>query len=256
MMTGCGSFFRILFRLLVFLIPGVVLGSDPGIERLDYRLKWGLFTVGTVRLESEHPGAAAAGDSVRYTLEAQTNRWMDRFLKARTFIRSAYDPTRQRSLDYQRVESDGPVPEVHETLFDWGAGNVRYSKDGDRRVPLEIGDRAEDPLSIVHTVRYQGLVAGDVYSIPVTDGKAFAYAAIRVVDGGKVRTPAGRYDTLEVIADLGDVRGVFARPEGALIHVWITREPPWTPVKLRSRIALGSFTAELTSAEFVPVMQP
>lgn len=255
-MTGCGSFFHNFFRFLVFLSPWVVLGSDSAIERLDYRLKWGLFTVGTVRLEGEDPRAAAEGDTVRYTLAARTNRWMDRFLKARTFIRSTYDPTRQRSLGYKRVESDGPVPEVHETLFDWGAGEVRYSKNGDRRVPLEIGDRAEDPLSIVHTVRYQGPAVGDVYSIPVTDGKAFTFAAIRVVDGGRVRTPAGRFDTLEVIADLGDVRGVFARPEGALIHVWITRDPPWTPVKLRSRIALGSFTAELTSVEFVPAMQP
>lgn len=215
------------------------------VEWSEYRLRWGIFAVGSVRMEL-WDGVDGDHGKVEMRLWARTNSWMDRFLKARTEIRCRYDVEAERSLHYQRIERDGVNPEVNETLFDWERGEAKFSKNGDERVPLQIGERAEDPLSIVHAVRRRQPVAGQVYSIPVTDGKALATARIEIRDGGRVRTPAGRFETLEAIADLGDVRGVFARPDGALIRVWVTKDPPHLPVQLQSRIALGRFTAELT----------
>ncbi len=181
-------------------------------------------------------------------MDASTNPWMDRFLKARTAIRSTYDQTEGRSLHYERVERGGDTPDVNETLFDWARGEARFSKNGDERLPVQVGEFSEDPLSIVQAVRDRSPKVGDVFSIPVTDGKAFTHATVRILDGGRVRTPAGKFETLEAVAEMGDVRGVFARPDGAVIRVWITRDPPFLPVKLQSRIALGSFVAELVDA--------
>lgn len=231
----------------LFLLAGSLLGGDElsgeVIERAEYQLRWGLFSVGTVVMEMREGGEP--GEEV-YFMRAETNSWMDRFLKARTMIWSTYDREAERSLHFRREERDKPVPDVNEAKFDWETGTVRFVKNGEVRLPVGIREGTQDPLSVVFAARREKLAAGRTFTLPVTDGKTFAVADFRVRDGGKRANGTGdRVETFEVVVDMKDVRGVFARPDGALIRVWVEQEPPHLPVRLKSEIVLGSFVAEI-----------
>ena len=48
---------------------------------------------------------------------------------------------------------------------------------------------------------------------------------------------------------LKDVGGVFEKTRGAGVRIWVTADDRQMPVRLESELALGSFVAELVSAE-------
>ena len=238
-----------LFQLTLALIAGLVgalpsLGAQafgPG-EFGEYRLRWGLVTIGTVKLGVE---AGEEEGTLDYHLVASTNSWMDRMFRARTRIISITPVDASHSLYYRRTEGETDGDDSYETLFDREALTARHSRNGDERSPIEIDAETQDPLSILYRGRALGLEDGATLLLPVTDGKAFEWARMEVRTEDGIDTPAGEFDTFRVTAFLGDVRGIFARPEDEPILVWVTRDSYLFPVRLRSKAPLGSFSAEL-----------
>jgi len=44
------------------------------------------------------------------------------------------------------------------------------------------------------------------------------------------------------------VGGVFEKTKDAKIHIWVTADERRIPVRIKSKVAIGSFIGELTSA--------
>ncbi len=63
----------------------------------------------------------------------------------------------------------------------------------------------------------------------------------------KVRLTSGTYDTYLIEPSLKHLEGVFEKSKKAKIQLWITKDERRIPVKLKSKIAIGSFTGELIS---------
>jgi len=242
---------RFLPFLLVGLLPlpSLLAGTLPRSEVATYRLRWGFVSVGTVeiRLQAEEENGKASGRS-RATLDARANAFMRTVHDFRTIITSVFPADVSRSEGYQRNEEANG--NLHETLFDWEAKTVRYSKNGDVRLPIPLVDAAQDPLSIVFAFR-SGAVPFEVgeYRVWVTDGEVIDACVFEVSGPETVKTPAGKFETLRVTADFKGVRAIFARPEGALIDVWLTNDERRLPVKLKSEATIGSFRSELESYE-------
>jgi hypothetical protein len=135
---------------------------------------------------------------------------------------------------------------LHETLFNWDEVTVRYSKNGDDRVSLDLKPLTQDPLSIVFAFR-SGAVprTPGSYQVWVTDGEVIELADFKVSKPETVKTPAGKFETFRITADFKEVRAIFARPEGAMIEVWLTNDERMIPVKLKSEATIGSFRSEL-----------
>ena len=47
--------------------------------------------------------------------------------------------------------------------------------------------------------------------------------------------------------DTKDLAGVFKKSKGAKLFIWVTKDAQHLPVKISSKVFIGSFTAELTS---------
>jgi len=59
--------------------------------------------------------------------------------------------------------------------------------------------------------------------------------------------PVGTYDTYLFEPDIEHVGGVFEKSKDAKIELWITADKRRIPVRLRSKVIVGSFVGELVS---------
>ncbi|MEM0964519.1 MAG: DUF3108 domain-containing protein [Verrucomicrobiota bacterium] len=211
-------------------------------EKALYKLKWGVVGVGEVEIRLDEVSEEAG--LVEATLDAKANAFMRRFYDFHTIIKSRFAPDLEESLGYSRDETASE--NLHETIFDWENGIVRYSKNGDVRNPIPLQPLCQDPLSIVFAFR-SGAVPCSVgtHRVWVTDGKVIDQIEFKVSGPEKLRVPAGKFSALKITADFLGVRAIFARPEGALIDVWLTDDERMIPIKLKSEAKIGSFRSEL-----------
>ncbi|MGE9291099.1 MAG: DUF3108 domain-containing protein, partial [Puniceicoccales bacterium] len=157
-------------------------GPEVG-EKAVYELRWSYFAVGSVEIsldvspDYEHLHRA--------TLDATANAFMRRFHDFHTVIISEFPPDITRSHRYARDEI--AEENVHETYFDWEEGTVRYSRNGDTRVPIELKPLTQDPLSIVFAFR-SGAVprTPGVHKVWVTDGEVIDLVDFKVGKPEKV----------------------------------------------------------------------
>lgn len=227
----------------MLMLSPVVAADGPVLgEKAIYELRWSYFAVGSVEISLNK--AEDSEELHQATLDAKANAFMRRFHNFHTIITSQFPPEIGKSHGYARNEL---VEEnTHETFFDWEEETVRYSKNGDVRNPLELKPLTQDPLSIVFAFRTGAVPhTPGVHQVWVTDGEVIDLVDFEVSEPETVKTPAGKFETFRVTADFKGVRAIFARPDGALIDVWLTNDERMIPVKLKSEATIGSFRSEL-----------
>lgn len=213
----------------------------PG-EKAVYQLSWSFFAVGTVEIRIDQSEESVGVLQAR--LDAKANAFMRKVHDFHTVITSHFFPPVDKSLGYARAEVSSE--NVHETIFDWETGTVRYSKNNDVRIPLVLQPLVQDPLSAVFAFRGGAIpLTPGTHHAWVTDGEVIDLVEFKVSGPEKVKVPAGKFETYRVRADFKGVRAIFARPEGAPIDVWLTNDERMIPVQLKSEATIGSFRSEL-----------
>ena len=61
--------------------------------------------------------------------------------------------------------------------------------------------------------------------------------------------PAGKFDTYKVEPSTEGIGGVFKKDKDAKIHLWLTADERRLPVKVKSKVVVGSFVGELVAVE-------
>ena len=121
---------------------------------------------------------------------------------------------------------------------------------GKKRKPISILPGSFDPLSVFYSYRLFDLQEDSVIEIPITDGKKCVMGIGRVIKKETVRLSSGTYDTFLVEPDLKHIGGVFKKSKDAKIKIWVTADSRRMPVKIMSKVVIGSFTGELVEADF------
>jgi len=72
--------------------------------------------------------------------------------------------------------------------------------------------------------------------------------ANRIVSGNTISShqTAARQTTFLIEPDLKDVKGVFEKSDDSNILIWVTADSRHIPVKIESKVIIGSFMGELT----------
>jgi len=73
----------------------------------------------------------------------------------------------------------------------------------------------------------------------------------KVIKRETIKLKNGKYDTYLLEPELKDLSGVFRKSKNATIKIWITADKRKIPVRIKSKVIVGSFVAELVSAEGV-----
>ncbi|MBN2126091.1 MAG: DUF3108 domain-containing protein [Deltaproteobacteria bacterium] len=250
--TPTGSLFLALTPVLIFTaLLGSVFGETnrfpfhPG-EQMKFQVHWTIIPAGEVVLEVMPLETLSGVRCYRFAMTARTSEAIDVFYKIRDRIDAYADTDMTRSLLY-RKRQEGRTRRDIVVQFDWAKGETRYRNFDEERDPVPLLPGSFDPLSIFYAFRAHGLTDGKDIHVPVTDGKRCVLGRTKIIGREKVEVPAGTYETFLVETEMKDVGGVFEKTPKAGLRIWVTADEDRIPVRVKSRVKVGSFTAELVS---------
>jgi hypothetical protein len=243
--------------------PAISAGSGarafaPG-ERLTFHLKWGIIPAGQATLEVQSMKMVDGVASYHFVMQARTNAFIDSIYRYRSRVDAFADRQLTHSLRYRKRTELGAKTKEDTVHFDWETNVARYNRTGkypgeqpeiqteQRRVPLLEG--AFDPLSVFYYTRQLEVGPGAPVERPVSDGRKCVVATAMILKRERLRIGGKDYDTYLVEPDLKHVGGVFEKSEDAKILLWVTADERRIPVKIKSKVVVGYFTAELVSAD-------
>lgn len=226
--------------------PSLSRAFVPG-ERLTFILKWTVIPAGEAVLEVLPQEHMAGIDAHHFVLTARSNAFVDAFYMVRDRIDAWADSAMHQSLLYRKKQHEGRTRRDITVSFDWEDMTVQYTNADEVREPISISAGTFDPLSIFFWSRSANLVVGGRIQRPVTDGKKHVMGVADVVRRETVTVSAGTFDTFLIEPDLTHVGGVFEKSPDAKIQLWVSADYRRLPVKLKSKVIVGSFSGELVS---------
>jgi len=186
--------------------------------------------------------------SRHFVMTAKTYPFIDVFYKVRDRIDSYTDVGMTHSILYKEQKRGRRKKDVAVNI-NWKKREARYSKNGKTRRLISILPGSFDPLSVFYAFRIHKLKKGLVIKVPVTDGKKCVKGTARVIKREKINVNGRTYDTYLVEPDLEHIGGVFEKSKNAKLQIWVTADKRRIPVKIKSKVIVGSFVGELISAE-------
>ena len=217
---------------------------QPG-EKLTFQVRWGFIAAGEAVLEVMPREEIDGAEANRFGLSVSTYPAIDIFYKVRDRIDSFTDGDLTRSLYYTR-KTEGRRLKEERVILDWEAGKARYSNFDEERSPVPIKPGTFDPFSVFYAFRLQELREDETMVHPVTDGRRLVAGHATVGRRTRIQTAMGSIDTFVVEISMEDIDGTFEKEGRAGLQIWVSADRHRIPVRVRSRVAVGSFVAELT----------
>jgi hypothetical protein len=218
----------------------------PG-EKLTFEIRWSLIPAGTAQLEILPFENFNGVTAWHFVLTAKTNSFVDNFYKVRDRIDAYSDKGMSRSLFYKKKQREGRSKKDIEVTFDWSKMQAQYSNFGKKRTPVFIKPGTFDPLSAFYFTRLFNWEHQKEIQRPVTDGKKNIMGKAHLIKRETIQTAAGTFDAYLYEPDIEHIGGVFEKSPDAKIKLWVTADERRVPIRLESKVIVGSFVAELIS---------
>ncbi len=220
-------------------------------EKLSYQIYWSFIPAARATLEvAPHDEVPVKGADYHFIMTARTLPVIDMLYKYRERIDSYAAAGIQHSLLYKKVQESSHPRDIM-VRFDWNRGEAEYSNFGKNNKPIPVRPGTLDPLSSLYYIRSQTLTDRFIFERWVTDGKKLAMGKASFLQKESLTINGKRYRTIKVEPDLREVQGVFEKSPGAKLFIWLTDDHRKLPVKVKSKVRVGSFIAELIEDESV-----
>jgi hypothetical protein len=209
-------------------------------ERLVFELSWFAIKAGTAVMEvseREDRGRKA------YQISAVTasNEYIDIIYKVRDRIDSFVYADNLSSYKYKVHQEEGFFRRDKEIIFDYDKKEATYTKDKKTSVH-SIPAFVQDSLSSLYYLRTKELTVGKPVIIDVFDNKKLWQVEVQVLKKERIETAAGVFDTVQIKPIL-KFEGIFQRKGD--VYIWLTDDSRKMPVKMKSKIKIGSISADL-----------
>ena len=210
-----------------------------------YVLRWGLIHGGYSTMEISSVEQVNGRQSYHIISKTRSNSFFDTFYKVRDLNQSWMDVASLCSHRFSKNIREGGYRKKKRMEYDHVNRKVAIFKKN-QVVDGEITPFIQDVLSALYYVRVEKLEIGNEISIDVnTSGKNWPLV-VKVYKKEKVTVPSGTYQCILVEPRLVD-EGIFETK--GKIWVWMTDDERHLPVMMRTKIKIGSITAELISTE-------
>ena len=236
-------------QILAFLIwIGNLHGSDvPFIsgERLEYSLKWGFIPVGSAVMEVL-PTRKKQGENLQVIrFSVRTNDFADAFYKVRTVVESEVSEDFSKSYFYSKTQREGKTKRDVKVRFDYQRRVAEYVENNGESRTVEIQDPVFDPLAIAYFFRLNPIGENSQRVLPTCDGKRFMQIVVRTGPYDRMTVPAGKFKVVGTTPEMKNLSGVFKKSPDGILRVWYSADNRRLPVKISSKVVVGSFTASL-----------
>jgi hypothetical protein len=219
----------------------------PG-EKLTFLLKWEFIPAGESVLEVLPMETIDGAKAYHFLLTVKSNAFIDSLYKVRDRIDAYANTEMTHSMLYKKKQHEGKTQRDIVVNFDWQNNKVQYTNVKDKRPPIDILSGSFDPLSAFYFVRLFDFQEKSKIERPITDGKKCVIGELSVIKRETLKLKSGTYDTYLIEPELKHIGGVFEKSKNAKIQLWVTADKRRIPVKIKSKVVVGSFVGELVSA--------
>lgn len=243
------AFMRIVIALLLSIVSVSPAFADQKLpEKLVYSLSWTGISVGTAIQEiSEDRGER------RIVSRARSNDWLSAFYPVDDRTESLLDKVGDfpgKSKRFRMAFKEGTRSREYEIDFDHAAGRARYmDRKSGESADVRLEPETFDIYSSFYFVRHQDLVPGTSIQVRILDGRQVNRIEVRVLKREKIKVPAGEFRTI-LVEPMVKAEGVFEGKRG--LRIWLTDDARRIPVKVQTKVTVGSVTALLTGGSFQP----
>ncbi|PWB74720.1 hypothetical protein C3F09_03260 [candidate division GN15 bacterium] len=206
-------------------------------EKLTFDINYGFINAGSATMEVKRLIEYQGRPCYLIQTTAQSNSFFSSFYRVEDSVESITDAVGIFSWWFQKNLNEGSYKARRVCSFDQPNQRVVEGKD-----TISVAPFVQDALSTLFYVRTQKLEVGkSVYLDNYVDGKAYKLE-VKVLRKETVKVDAGSFDCI-VVEPLTSSVGVF-KHEGRLT-VWLTDDRLKMPVLMKSKVLVGSISAEL-----------
>lgn len=243
------------YLFFVFLLACTLLVARPyqENEKLYFNINYGVITAGEATLEVI-PSHYNSIPCFMFKSTARTKPFFDSVFTVRDELKSTWDTQRQISLIFEKSSREGgyrgynvqyAFPEKSTLLH----RQYSFKKNKYTEHSFALQPNAQDPLSAFYLVRSMDLKPGDETTVMICVDKKDFPAPVKVLRRETLDSIFGPLPCLVLEPVLTNV-GVFQST--GRIFIWVTDDQYKIPLKLQSKVSIGSFKAVLVNAENVP----
>jgi len=231
--------------LLLALAPAASPLNIP--EKLVYDVTWTGIKAGTATQE-----ILVENDSLRVVSTVRSADWISAFFPVEDRVESLLTKAQPSQIglpqNFRMKVKEGHHRKDKEIIFEHGKGRARYidHMNGENAI-VEIGKNTYDTYSSFYYVRMLPLEVGKSVFVSVLDNKKLWNIEVQVLKKERIKTVMGEVNTI-LINPLVKNEGMFER-KGA-IYIWLTDDDKRIPVKMKTKVAIGSITATLVSGNY------
>lgn len=207
-------------------------------EWLNFDIGYGFINAGTATMEVIDAIEYNERPAYQIVTMAQSNKFFTSFYPVKDRVESIIDAVGLFSWRFEKNLREGSYSADRQYAFDQINHTVAYKND-----TITVAPYVQDALSAMYYVRTQKLEVGrSLYIDNFTDGKNYPLE-VKVHKKERIKTKAGEFDCI-VVEPLMQTTGIFQH-QGKLT-VWLTNDRVHMPVLMKSKVVVGSITAELT----------
>jgi hypothetical protein len=206
-------------------------------ERLTFDIGYGFINAGSATMEVAKLIDYRGRPAYQIVTTAQSNKFFSSFYPVSDRAESIVDAIGLFSWHFEKVLREGKYRAERACDFDQIGRTAIYKND-----TIPVPPYVQDALSALYYIRTQPLEVGrSLFVDNFTDGKNYPLE-VKIHRKEKIATKAGQFDCL-VVEPLLQTSGIF-KHEGKLT-VWLTDDRLRLPVMMKSKVVVGSITAEL-----------
>lgn len=215
-------------------------------EFLHFNVSYGFMLAGYATIEVHENRNYNGRDVFVFRTTARSRRAFNWIFKVRDRTESYFDKEKAHSLRHVKILREGNYHVDIDIEYDQENQIAYFNRDrkgrGTRSAEIDIPENVMDPLSSLFYVRTLDLKVGDEILIPSTDNMKVYDIKVIVHRIETVKVPAGRFRCFVVEPVMAD-GGVFKKD--GQVQVWLTADEKKMPVKMETKVYIGSIKAEL-----------
>lgn len=248
----CAGIFKSLVVTFV-LMPAAVAGGSrslpfaPG-EKLSYQVRWEKVPVARLSLEVQPFKHIQGASAYHFVFQVQTEPAVSALYPVQGHIEAFADRALARSLRLTKDMREGRSRRVFQVDFDWQRGVAVYARNARRQRRMALTEGTLDMLSILYYARSLSLTPGMSLTRPLNSGKKIRRARARVLGQETILVGGRPWSALRIEVDVQEAGGIFEKSEDAALSLWLSADTRKIPLKVVSKVWVGSFIVELTGA--------
>ncbi|MAI43576.1 MAG: DUF3108 domain-containing protein [Opitutales bacterium TMED207] len=218
-------------------------------SHFDYDIYWSFLKIGSAQLsfhDIEIPKSTDKKYEVRFSVKS--NELVSAIYPIESHIVSSLIISNDQIKPsiYTKNSNEGGKQSDSIVRFNYQLNQITEEKDETLLQPIEITKDLQDPLSLIVAICQNDFQIDPIFQQDVSDGGQIISIRSSYLQSETIKTQLGEFRTEVIDIDPQRLRGVFKKSPDANVVLYLSEHSPAIPLKLKSKVRVGSFYAILS----------